>query len=80
MPTMTVSTKGWVVIPAEYRKKYDVHAGTEVEVVDFGGGMSLVPRLAHPIREAQGMLRGKRKLTTALLAGRAEERNRDPIR
>ena len=80
MPTMTVSTKGWVVIPAEYRKKYNVHAGTEVEVVDFGGGMSLVPQMKHPIREAHGLLRGNRKLTAALLAERAEERNRETVR
>lgn len=80
MPTVTVSAKGWVVIPADYRKKYDVRPGSEVEVVDFGGGLSLVPLLKNPTKEAQGLLKGGCSLTRALLAERAWERKREVAR
>ena len=77
MATVTVSAKGWVVIPAEYRRKYHVGSGSEVEVVDFGGGLSLVPLLPHPVREAQGLLKGGKRLTGVLLSERAAERKRE---
>lgn len=80
MATVTVSAKGWVVIPAEYRRKYDVQAGSAVEVVDFGGGLSLVPLLKHPVREAQGLLKRGKRLTGALLSERAKERQREAVR
>jgi len=35
--TLTISSKGWVVIPAELRKKYHLTPGTEVLIVDYGG-------------------------------------------
>jgi len=35
--TLTISSKGWVVIPAELRKKYHLMPGTEVLIVDYGG-------------------------------------------
>ena len=80
MPTVTVSSKGWVVIPADYRKKYQVHPGSRVEIVDYGGGMSLVPVFAAPLRDAQGLLKGQRSLTGALLRERARERKREAAR
>lgn len=80
MATVTVSAKGWVVIPAEYRRKYNVRSGSEVEVVDFGGGMSLVPLLQDPVSEAQGMLKRGKGLAGALLAERIKERKREAVR
>ena len=77
MATVTVSTKGRVVIPAAYRKKYDIRSGTKMEVVDCGGGMSLVPLLQHPVRDAQGLLKRGRGLTKALLSERVAERRRE---
>ena len=80
MPTLTVSSKGWVVIPAAYRKRYQVHPGSQVEIVDYGGGMSLVPVLDRPLRDAQGLLKPRRSLTSALLQERAKERKREAAR
>jgi AbrB family looped-hinge helix DNA binding protein len=88
MPTVTVSSKGWVVIPAAYRERYHVHPGSRVEIVDYGGGMSLVPVLASPVRDAQGLLKGRQplqgnvsgSLTGALLKERARERKREAAR
>jgi AbrB family looped-hinge helix DNA binding protein len=33
--SLTISKKGWVVIPAELRKKYQLAPGTEVIIVDY---------------------------------------------
>lgn len=78
MATVTVSAKGWVVIPASCRRKYDVRPGSQMEIVDYGGGMSLVP--ARPLQASQGLLKGKRSLTGALLLERTGERKREARR
>jgi AbrB family looped-hinge helix DNA binding protein len=72
----TVSEKGWIVIPAELRKKYNLHPGAVVSVVDYGGVLALVPALAKPVRQAAGMLKGTKPLTRALLAEHRRERVR----
>lgn len=72
----TISEKGWVVIPAELRKKYNLHPGAQVTVVDYGGVLSLVPAMAKPVRQAAGMLKGRTSLTRALLAEHRKERGR----
>lgn len=77
MPTLTVSTKGWVVIPVELRKKYGLTPGAQVQVVDYGGVLALVPLLENPIREAVGMLKGSSSLVQALLNEHAQEIARD---
>ena len=73
---VTVSEKGWVVIPAELRKKYNLHPGAEVSIVDYGGVLAIVPTLAKPVRDAAGLLKGPTSLTRALLAERRTERSR----
>ena len=74
--SVTVSEKGWIVIPAELRRKYDLRPGTEVAVVDYGGVLALVPAMAKPIRQAAGMLKGRTSLTRALMAEHKRERSR----
>jgi AbrB family looped-hinge helix DNA binding protein len=78
--TIRVSEKGWIVIPAELRKKYDLSPGTEVDVVDYGGVLGVVPRLNRPVEEAAGMFAGRGSLTKALLAERQAERRREKRR
>ena len=73
--TVTVSEKGWVVIPAELRKKHNLHPGTEVQVVDYGGVLALVPQMADPVQQAAGMLKGPKSLRRALLAEHRAERS-----
>jgi AbrB family looped-hinge helix DNA binding protein len=48
--SITGSGKGWVVIPADLRKQYNLRPGTEVSVVDDGGVLALVPALTRPVR------------------------------
>lgn len=71
--TIKISQKGWVVIPAKLRKKYSLHPGEAVHIVDYGGVLSLVPVDADPIEHADGMLAGESSLVAALLAEHAKE-------
>jgi AbrB family looped-hinge helix DNA binding protein len=74
---LTVSAKGWVVIPAPMRKKYGLTPGATLTIVDYGGVLALVPLLAEPIQQARGLLAGPTSLTQALLAERKAERRRE---
>jgi AbrB family looped-hinge helix DNA binding protein len=73
MSTHLISEKGWVVIPAELRKKYALRPGSEVRIVDYGGVLAIVPALADPVSQAAGILKSEKSLTAALL----EERHQD---
>jgi len=77
MPTVTVSRKGWVVIPSEIRERYGIHPGDKVQIVDYAGRIAIIPALTEPIREGRGLLRGGPSLTKALLEGRRRERDRE---
>lgn len=77
MPTLTISNKGWVVIPAELRKKYHLAPGTEVTIVDYGGVLSIVPASKDPIEDGAGMLRGTDSLTEAIVEEHHQDRERD---
>jgi AbrB family looped-hinge helix DNA binding protein len=74
MATATVSEKGWIVIPAEMRKKYDLRPGAQVMVVDYGGVLAIVPALKEPVRDSEGLIKGGRSLIAALKEERARER------
>lgn len=78
--TVTISEKGWVVIPAELRRKHNLHPGTEVQVVDYGGVLALVPALDEPVRQAAGMLKGRKSLRRALLVQHRAERRGEKAR
>ena len=69
----TVSQKGWVVIPAELRKKYGIKPGTRLQFVDYGGAIELIPVPDNPVEAAAGMLKGGKSLTEALLAEHRRE-------
>ena len=72
---LTISNKGWVVIPAELRKKYNLLPGTEVVIVDYGGVLSIISALKDPIKQGRGMLKGLPSLTQDLRKERAQERS-----
>jgi AbrB family looped-hinge helix DNA binding protein len=75
--TLRISQKGWVVIPADLRKKYHLKPGDEVHVVDYGGVLSLIPSSADPLEVAGGMLKGETSLTKVLLEERGKDRKRE---
>ena len=75
--SLIISNKGWVVIPAELRKKYNLLPGTTVVIVDYGGVLSIIPALKDPIKQGKGLLKGLPSLTRDLLKERAKERVRE---
>jgi AbrB family looped-hinge helix DNA binding protein len=75
--TLKVSQKGWVVIPAEIRKKYNLGPGSKLEIVDYGGVIALIPALENPIEQGFGLLKGGPSLTQALLEERKQELERE---
>ena len=77
MTVATISSKGWIVIPNELRKKYRLYAGDKVALVDYGGVLSIVPAMIDPVTEAAGLLKSERSLTRALLTERAKEKTRE---
>ena len=80
MSIVTISSKGWIVIPAEYRKKYKLSPGDQVRIVDYGGLLTIVPVLSDPIRQARGILKGGPSLVQDLLDERKKEQAREENR
>jgi AbrB family looped-hinge helix DNA binding protein len=75
--TAKVSTKGWIVIPKDLRKKYGLEKGTQVQVVDYGDVLALIPLPDDPVEALHGMLEHGPSLTADLLEERARERSRE---
>ena len=81
MSVVTVSQKGWVVIPSELRRKYRWETGDRIKVVDYGGVISLMPILQNPEEEGLGALKVRgRPLLKGLERARKEERRREQAR
>jgi AbrB family looped-hinge helix DNA binding protein len=78
--TIKLSQKGWLVIPAELRKKYGLKPGAQVSVVDYGGVLAIVPVFRDPIRQGAGMLKNKDSLTQAIVEEHRQERLREDRR
>ena len=74
---VTVSSKGWVVIPSLLRRKIGLKPGMKMEVTETEGKIVLTPQVGDPVDELYGKLAGGESLTAALLADRAEERDRE---
>ncbi len=72
-----ISSKGWVVIPQELRRKYRLKPGSRVQVVDYCGTLAIVPVPEDPIAAARGMLAGEPSGTRELLEERRRERERE---
>ena len=74
---LTISNKGWVVIPAELRKKYNLIPGAEVIIVDYGGVLAIIPALKNPVKQGRGLLKGLPSLTRDLLKEHKQEQSRE---
>jgi len=82
MSTVKVSQKGWVVIPAEVRRRNGIKPGDRLNLVEYAGFISLHPVLKNPEEEGMGILKSapngrRRSMTKALEQERAEERRRE---
>ena len=70
----TVTARGQTVVPAKIRKDHQIGSHTQLEWIDDGETIRVVPQLADTIRAAKGISRG---LHQKLLEERALERRRD---
>jgi AbrB family looped-hinge helix DNA binding protein len=74
MMTTKVSEKGQIIIPVELRRKYEIAAGTELELMDIGGEIVIIPlTIKNPIDEAKGFLKGGKSTRELLKTAREEE-------
>lgn len=73
----TISAKGWVVIPAELRRKYHLAPGTKVEIVDNHGVLTIIPITVDLIEK--GEVNGAVK-RTSLSSDLVEERDSKLLR
>ncbi len=72
MPTVKTLAKGQIVIPAKLRKKYRIRPGTELQLLEYGGIIYLIPPVADPIKAAAGCLPPKTSLAKRLLRDRTK--------
>ena len=59
MIKIRVSSKGQVVIPIEVREHFGIDTGTELELREGAGYLTLHPLNADPIAAARGYLRSQ---------------------
>jgi len=74
---VTISSKGWVVIPSLFRKQIGLKPGMKMVVTEAEGKIVLTPQVIDPVDELYGKLAKGESLTEALLADRAEEKDRE---
>jgi AbrB family looped-hinge helix DNA binding protein len=72
-----VSKKGAIQIPAKFRKKYNLQAGTKVVIVDYGGVLAIVPTVKDPVDKGYGFLKGGPSLSASLKKDRELEKKRE---
>ena len=68
-----VSPKGWVVIPAELRKRYGIQPGTIVIFEEAEGKLILRPIPKSPVEMLTGMFKEGPSLAEELLRERRKE-------
>ena len=56
MPTITISSKFQIVIPREVREKLRLLSGQQLQVLEKGGVISLVPHV--PLKSLTGSAKG----------------------
>ena len=73
MEAVKVLSKGQIVIPASIRKKYNLQPGSEIDILDYGNTIYLIPASSDPIKDAMGCLPKTPSLAKELI----KERNKD---
>ena len=74
---VTVSSKGWVVIPSLFRRQIGLKPGMKMVVTEADGKIVLTPQAGDPVDNLYGKLADGESLTEALLADRTKEKKRE---
>jgi AbrB family looped-hinge helix DNA binding protein len=75
----TVSTRGQVSIPSKLRKKFLIEPETQVEWIEEGNAIKIIPLPKDPIKAFRGAGRG-RYTSEKLLRDRKRERREEDAR
>ena len=75
----TVSTRGQVSIPAELRKKFHIEPETQLEWIEDGNAIKVIPLPKDPIKAFRGAGRG-RYTSEKLVKDRRKERQEEEAR
>ena len=73
MAIVKTLSKGQIVIPAAIRKRCHIEPGTEMQVMEYGGIIYLIPPVEDPIKAACGLLPPKPSLAEKLVRERKGE-------
>jgi AbrB family looped-hinge helix DNA binding protein len=68
-----MSKKGCVVIPYEFRERYNLKKGDRLHFIDYGGVISIIPASESPIQNSHGILKSKDSLVNELLISRLQD-------
>lgn len=74
MENSIVTTKGQVVIPSKFRRKYGIKTGTIIHFYDKGDGIVIVPVTKERINSSFGILGTQGKLLKVLKEEKKIER------
>jgi AbrB family looped-hinge helix DNA binding protein len=75
--TAKVSPKGWIVIPAELRRKLGIRPGDTVQFFESGDGVFIAPSSPNPIDDLIGCAEGDWTVDDWLEERRVDERERE---
>jgi len=70
MQTVRVLGKGQIVIPAPIRRKYQIRTGAEIQILEYGGMIYLIPPSENSVDSALGCLPKTPSLSEELLKDR----------
>jgi len=73
MAIVKTLSKGQIVIPADLRKRYHIEPGTEIQILEYGGILYLIPPVENPVQAACGILPSQPSLSKRLLRERRRE-------
>jgi AbrB family looped-hinge helix DNA binding protein len=80
MPSVvSVSTKGWIVIPKKIRDRYNIKPGGKVMLSEAEGSLKIIPLPKDPVQDFRGILKGT-PILTELLNSRREDNDREELR
>ncbi len=74
---VTVSKKGWVVIPKEIREKFGIHPGDKIFIFDAGGSIAVMKSQEDPIAYGYGLLKGGPSMAMELVEEHRQEVEKD---